>query len=119
MYAKEVGLQGLTVDTLRSLFREMNNWREAYERDVSLQTLHHDGVEWNLLDVERLYEVSQQVLTRRQREAIKLFLVGNLREVEVAIIMGIKPNNPVGQYATDGLRRLVEMVESRELTFFV
>ena len=43
------------------------------------------------------------------------FLVGNRRERDVAIMMGINPSNPIGMAATDGLVRLIEMVQSRTL----
>lgn len=103
----------LTVDILRQVFRGLEQWRLAYAADTSLQTVVNDGIEWNILDVERLYDASQQLLTVRQAQAIRLFLVGNMRESDVAVAMGIKPSNPIGLYATEGLHQLIEMVDAR------
>lgn len=102
---------GISVDGLRVVFRGLTAWRNLFDQyGDQLYTVTDDrGIEWELHEVERLYRMSQEVLTKRQAEAIKYFLVDNMREEDVAIAMGIKSSNPIGLYATEGLRRLVEI----------
>jgi hypothetical protein len=105
----------VTVDGLRVMFRGLSVWRDLFERfGVELQTVSDEhGTEWDLFEVEKLFIVSQQRLTARQAQAIRYFLVGNMREEDVAVAMGIKRSNPIGLYATEGLRRLVILVEEQ------
>lgn len=107
----------LTVDELRRLFRGLKVWR-VLVRDYGLEystITDSDGRQWNLWDIEFLLEVSQKHLPDRQAQAVNLFLVEGYLEREVALMMGIQESNPVGMYATDGLRKIVEMVQSRRL----
>ena len=108
-------MDGATVEGLRVIFRGLVVWRDLFDRYGSdLQTvIDESGIEWDLMEVELLYRVSQERLTTRQAQAIRYFLLGNMREEDVAVAMGIKPSNPIGLYATEGLRRLVEMVDQR------
>lgn len=102
---------GFTVDGLRVVLRGLQAWRDLFEiYGADLYTVKDDnGIEWNLYEVEQLYRISQEVLTLRQAQAVRYFLVGNMREEDVAVAMGIKPTNPIGLYATEGLKRLVEI----------
>lgn len=118
---RDSDLDDLTVDVLRGLFRNLLYWRSLVENTVSgtngldVESITNDGVTWVIWDIERLYEVSQKHLPKRQAQAIHMFLVMNMREREVARLMGISESNPIGMYATDGLKRLIEMVQSRTL----
>lgn len=104
---REQNWSALTVDTLRTLFRGLPLWRAAME-DLGVDTIvDNDGREWVIWDIEAIFEVSQKMLTPRQAQAIELFLVGGLREQDVARQMGISPTNPIGMYATDGLKTIV------------
>lgn len=104
----------LTVGVLRELFRNLQPWRSAYE-EHGLETLTApDGTEYHLLDVEYLYHC-RRLLSPRQREAIELCLVADQREVDVAVAMHVSPTNPVASYATQGLRRLLDMAEQGTL----
>ena len=69
------------------------------------------GDRWSLWDIEYLYEKSQELLTPRQRQAISLCLVHNMRERQAAEIMGVSSTNPVMMYATLGIRRLLDMID--------
>ena len=104
------------VDTLRTLFKGLQLWRAGVEdHGLSSLVIPGTGVEWHILDVEMLYRASQTLLAPRQSQAIRLFLFENMRESDVARLLPIAPTNPIGLYATDGLRHLVEMVEERLL----
>lgn len=107
-------LMCLDVPTLRKIFKGLECWRASYE-DHGIDMLTWDGLQYHIMDIEALYSASQTSLAPRQAQSIALFLVGNLRETDVARIMGIAPTNPIGMYATDGLCRLIEMVQQRIL----
>jgi len=102
------------VGTLRELFRNLQAFRTAYETDGLDTITGPDGVTYCLWDLEYLYGEIHR-LSPRQRQAIELCLVANLKEVEVATMMGLSPTNPVAMYATLGLKKLVEMIDSGEL----
>jgi hypothetical protein len=107
------------VRTLRNLFRHLQLWRSQWEaREVGESLPGADGREYNLHDIEYLYECrnfkradkdgnSVYVLSARQRQAIELFLYHNLSERDTSLIMGIAETNPIGMYAKDGLEKLV------------
>lgn len=101
----------MTVDGLRTMLRGMLAWRDLFDQFGTpiYSVTDQYGTEWSIHEVERLYLLSQSMLTVRQAQAIRYFLVDNMREEDVAIAMGILPSNPIGLYATEGLRRLVEM----------
>jgi hypothetical protein len=102
--------EDLSVELLRKVFRNLQVWRALYESE-GIDTIRNDGVELVIWDIELLLHHSQLVLPDRQAQAILLFLVENRSEEEVAIWMGIDPQNPVGMYATSGLKRLVELIQ--------
>ena len=105
----------LTVDALRTLFRGLALFRAAHE-DLGIDMItDNNGVSWSLWDIEALYRATQEVLPTRQAQAIRLFLVEGLFEADAAERMGISRTNPVGMYATDGLARIVTLVEERRI----
>ena len=101
----------LTVELLRNTFRNLQLWRALYEAQ-GLETIRCENVELHIWDIELLLNASQHELPVRQAQAIQMFLVENMTEEEVARWMGIDPRNPVGMYATSGLTRLIELVQS-------
>ncbi len=106
----------LTVDRLRVLLRGLQLWRAALE-DLGIDTVvDEDGNEWVIWDIEAIFRASRHCLTRRQSQAIEFFLVGGMREQDVAERMGIRPTNPIGMYATDGLRTLVPGLQNGSIT---
>jgi hypothetical protein len=112
-YMPELDLEFMSVDvgTLRQLLKGLQNWRAANE-DYGVCVIPDPSLrEWHILDVEMIYRASQTLLAKRQAQAIKYHLVHNMREEDVARLMGIAPTNPVGMYATDGLKHLVSMIE--------
>lgn len=89
-----------------------------YESDGVDTVIDPDGEEWNLFDIDYLYRVGLPRLPPRQREAIELCLVRNMKEVEAARTMGVSPTNPVAMYATSGLEKLVGMVKAGTFPHF-
>ena len=112
--SSDESLTALDVATLRMILKGLEAWRATYH-DHGVETICWEGFEYNIIDVETIYTASQEELAPRQAQAIRHFLVGNLREIDVAQMMGIAPTNPVGMYATDGLKRLIEMIQEGEL----
>lgn len=105
----------LTVDTLRTLFRGLAQFRAAHQ-DLGIDTItDNHGVAWSIWDIESLYRATQEVLPARQAQAIRLFLVEGLFEADAAEKMGISRTNPIGMYATDGLVRIISLVEDRRI----
>jgi DNA-directed RNA polymerase specialized sigma24 family protein len=74
-----------------------------------------DDREYNVHDIEYLYSC-RTLLSPRQRQAIELCLYENYKEKEAARIMGVSETNPVAMYATDGLRKLCDLIAAGELT---
>ena len=108
----------LSVDLLRQLFRALHLFR-VYREDKGLDTVTGpDGYTWSIWDIEALYEASQQMLPRRQAQAISFFLVEGMFEADAAERMGISRTNPIGMYATDGLARIVDLVIERRIKGF-
>jgi hypothetical protein len=104
---------GLSVNLLRHLFRALLMFRAAHE-DFGLDTVTGPGGEvWSIWDIEALYEASQNLLPPRQSQAIRFFLVEGMYEADAAERMGVSRSNPIGMYATDGLSRIVSLVEDR------
>lgn len=110
-------MAGITVKTLRGLFRSYAQWQSDYEAYGLESITDADGIEWNLFDVAYLLD-QLEALTPRQSQAIWLFLVEGKREDEVAEMMGILPTNPVGLYATAGIEKLIQMIEDGTLPRF-
>jgi hypothetical protein len=99
--------EALDVTTLRMLFRNLLAFRALYEDCGIDEITSPDGVTFSLWDLERLYDCVPQ-LPVRQAQAIEWCLVRGEREKDVAVRMGLKPNNPVAMYATLGLQKLIE-----------
>lgn len=99
---------------LREAFRNLQAFRSLYEAE-GIDTLESDGVAINLWDLEFLYEKLPDLLPTRQYQAIELFLVHNLKETQVAAMMGIDESNPIGSYATSGLQKLIELIRDNAL----
>lgn len=97
----------LTVRVLRELFRYLIEWRSLYEAEGIDTLTAPDGAVYNLWDVEALYARVPE-LPLRQRQAITYYLVNNVMERDVAVMMGVSITNPIAMYATSGLERLVE-----------
>lgn len=115
---KDGASDDLSVDLLRQLFRSLEMFRGIFETKGVDTVVGPKGASWSLWDIERLYEVSQQVLPRRQAQAIRLFLVENMFEADAAEAMGLSRTNPIGMYATDGLSRIVALVAERRIRGF-
>lgn len=99
-----------SVSTLRNLLRNLQECRSALEAGVEEFT-GPDGVTWSIRDLERLFEASQRLLSPRQAQAIRMFLVEQMYEADVAEAMGLSRTNPIGMYATTGIERLIELVD--------
>lgn len=102
-----------TVATLRECFRHLQAFRSVYESEGVDTIVGPGGEEICLWDLESLYD-RLSILPPRQHQAIELFLVQNIREDEVAVMMGIAPTNPIGIYASLGLEKLIRMLEDEE-----
>lgn len=100
----------LSVGVLREAFRNLSHFRSIFETDGVDTIIGPEGIEICLWDLEYLYEQVPQALPERQAQAIEFFLVKNLKESTVAVMMGISPTNPVGSYATAGLSNLIRMI---------
>jgi hypothetical protein len=72
------------------------------------------GSDYSLFDVEYLYDC-RRLLSPRQAQAIEFCLYQNMREKDVAIMMGLSEGSPVAIYAAQGLRRLCSMIEAGEI----
>lgn len=107
----------LTVRTLRELFRGLQAFQAAYESEGIEEIRAPDGTTWHLADVSYLYEQRYR-LSPRQKQAIELCLVANVKEKHASQIMGVSSTNPVAMYATDGLKKLIELAEAGELPRF-
>lgn len=105
------------VNELRELFRHLQEFRAVYESTGLDMITSPSGITWSLWDLEYLFEQCRN-LTIRQRQAITLCLVHNMREKEAAVAMGVAESNPVMMYATLGLHRLLDLIERGELERF-
>lgn len=106
------------ISELRELFRILQDLRVQYETDGTQELVAPSGNRWSLWDIEYLYAKAQELLTVRQKQAIVLCLVHNIRERDAAIIMGVSPTNPVMMYATLGLSNLLTMVQEGKFSRF-
>lgn len=108
----------LEVSTLRELFRHLQAFHSAYESDgIDTITDPDTGDLYCLWDLDYL-RTQLWRLPPRQRQAIELCLIRNLKESDAAKEMGVSPTNPVSMYATSGLQKLVDMVNSGALPRF-
>lgn len=120
----------IAVRTLRELFRNLQAWQSLYETDGIDTVTGPDGQVYCLHDIRYLYEQSQgtmmprpgakpvPVLSPRQSQAIRMFLYENTKETDVAIAMGVSITNPVASYATQGMVRLIELIETDQIRRF-
>ncbi len=104
----------LTVGVLRELFRGLQAFRSAYESDGIEEIRAPNGEEYSLFDIEYLYSQLHR-LPRRQRQAIELCLVQNMKESEAAVQMGVSVTNPVSMYATSGMEKLIALAQDGRL----
>lgn len=105
------GEPAIDVESLRGMIRHLQTFTALFQ-DQGIDTVtDHLGRQWSLWDIKYLYEQSQSsgVLPERQSQAIHMFLYSGQTEEVVAQAMGIKANNPVGQYATRGLETIVAL----------
>jgi hypothetical protein len=103
----------LTVGVLREAFRSIEAFRATYETE-GIDSVCSDGVEICLWDLEYLLTQLWRLPTR-QRQAIDLCLVQNMKESDAALQMGVSITNPVAMYATSGLIKMVDWVNSGTL----
>lgn len=113
---------GLTVDTLRQMFRYLQEWHTARQWSPPDDLFHGldelpggDGEGWSMYDVDHYFEASQYYLPGQQRLAIRLRLYEDRSRAGAAAAMGISGDNPVDGYVTDGLSTLVELINAGAL----
>lgn len=104
----------MQVSVLRELFRNLQAFRAFYEAEGQDTITGPDGIDYNLFDIEHLYS-QVHLLSPRQRQAIELCLVSNVKEKEASKIMGVSQTNPVMMYATNGLKKLCDLIEAGEI----
>lgn len=102
---------------LRELFRYLLEFRSIFAETGVEEISTPLGNRWSIWDLEYLYKQCGR-LSLRQRQAITLCLVHNMREKDAARAMGVKETNPVMMYATQGLTHLLTMVKNGELDRF-
>lgn len=105
------------VTELREMFRFLPTFRVLHETSGVDEIVNDFGNAWSLWDLEYLYSQTKR-LNLAQRRAITLCLVNGMLERDAAIAMGVGENNPVGMYASLGLRRLLDMQETGQLDRF-
>lgn len=113
-----VSASPIQVNVLRELFRNLQAFRAFYEAEGQDTITGPDGREYCLFDVEHLYQ-QVKVLSPRQRQAIELCLVFNIKEKEASKIMGVSETNPVMMYATNGLKRICLMIDNGEIPRYI
>lgn len=96
----------MSVGVLRELLRNLQAFRALYESEGVDTLTGPDGDSYSLWDLEALYRKVDD-LPPRQKEAIDLFLIQNIKEKEAAVMMGVSHTNPIAAYATSGLEKLV------------
>lgn len=99
---------------LRELFRNLQAFQAFYETEGIDTITGPDGIDYCLWDIEHLYE-QVRLLSPRQRQAIQLCLVSNVKEKDATRIMGVSPTNPVMMYATNGLKKICDLIEAGEI----
>ncbi len=104
----------MTPTVLRELLRNLQAFHAFYESEGIDTITGPDGKDYCLWDIEHLYAQVKH-LSPRQRQAIELCLVSNVKEKDATKIMGVSETNPVMMYATNGLQRLCKMIEDGEI----
>lgn len=105
----------IPVRIFRELLRHLQVWQALYEAEGKDTLTGPDGTEYCLHDIQHLYRVGVPMLSLRQKQAIRWFLIENHPEREVARMMGVSEDNPVASYATQGLVRLNELIDSGQI----
>ena len=96
-------------DLLKRILRNYALW-QAYYEDEGLTVITIEGEEWHFLDI--LSGIEQ--LPERQRQALWLYCVEDMRQVDVAKQMGFeKWSTPVQQYRSIALTKLVQYHDER------
>lgn len=103
--------------TLRQMLRHLQEFWSLYELSGKSTLIDPNGYEWSVFDLQYLYDCRVH-LSRRQKQAIELCFYHNLKERDAARMMGISANNPVSVYANNGLKKILQMVDSDELRRF-
>lgn len=101
----------LTWDVLERVLRHLPEWQELYEQE-GIEELTYGGVTVNIHDIlDGLGE-----LPPRQKEAIELLCLRNMRECDAAAVMlpGSTWASPVGGYKRTGLRKLAQRFNETE-----
>lgn len=106
------------VSELRDLFRYLSDFRATFEATGLEVITTPYGNTWSLWDLEYLYRIACERLTKRQQQAITLCLIHGVREVDAAEMMGVSITNPVMMYASLGLQRLIDMIDYGEIDRF-
>ena len=107
------------MSVLRELFRNLQLFEALYETEGIDILTASDGRQVSLWDAQYLYEQRRHPsLSPRQRQAIELFLYENLTESATSEAMGIMDTNPIGMYATDGLKKILVLVQSGSLRLY-
>ena len=102
---KDSGEPGMTSYRLEAILRHYCEFRELYEQDGIEEITLDDGLVVNIHDVLRGIED----LPKRQRTALILTTLYNLKEVEAAPLMGFtKWTSPVSSYKKLALEKLVQ-----------
>lgn len=106
------------VSELRELFKQLLAIRSTYQDSGLQEVVSAAGNTWSIWDLEYLLKATNR-LPLRQRQAITLCLVHNMRERDAAVAMGVSPTNPVMMYASLGLQRLLDMIDDGALGRYV
>lgn len=104
----------MDVATLRELIRNLQGFQALRETTGTTEITGPGGITYSIYDIEYLYRCRTK-LSARQQQAIELFLYQNIRERDVAKMMGVAETNPIAIYATQGLTRLCDMIAKGEL----
>jgi hypothetical protein len=104
----------VNVGVLRELFRHLQAFQALFESEGLDTITGPDGTDYHLADLEYLYSCRVR-LSPRQRQAIELCLYSNIKEKNATKIMGVSPTNPVAMYATNGLKKICDLIEAGEL----
>lgn len=108
--------RSIDVTLLRALFRNLAAWRVLYE-ECGVEDIADGDFEFSIHDIEYLASQLHR-LSERQHQAIQFMLIDGRREQDVAVSLGLSPTNPVGAYATEGLRKLITWIEDGSLPRF-
>lgn len=104
----------MEVAVLRELFRNLQLFESMRQEYDLTEVTGPDGTTYSIYDIEYLYGCRDRLSTR-QRQAIELFLYHNIRERDVARMMGVAETNPIAIYATQGLTRICQMARQGDL----